>query len=114
MILMGSILSGIAYGASLLAIQHIWPLTVVVLFVGIVFAICVFVLIMSSSGGYVTGLAAWRPLLTCWLLILATVSTVLQIRWTLLAFVTQRQDVSPSVFIERNINNPINVMLCVL
>ncbi|KAI0305270.1 hypothetical protein B0F90DRAFT_1702976 [Multifurca ochricompacta] len=49
--------------------------------------------------------------MTCWLLLLATASTVLQIRWTLLAFVTQQQNVSPSVFIEENINNWTYVML---
>jgi hypothetical protein len=54
---------------------------------------------------------SWRPLMTCWLLLLATVSTALQINWTLLAFVTKHQDVTPSVFIETNINNRIYVML---
>jgi hypothetical protein len=82
-------------------------------FVGVVFAICTLVLRMSSSGGYVPRLS-WRTLMTCWLLLLATVSTALQIKWTLLAFITQRQDVSPSVFIEQNINDRIYVMLYVL
>ncbi|KAH9991537.1 hypothetical protein BJV77DRAFT_1006734 [Russula vinacea] len=93
LILMGSILSGIAYG--------------------VVLAICIFVLCMSFSRGSVPRLF-WRPLMTCWLLSLATVCTALQIKWTLLAFVTQRQDVSPSVFIEKNNNNRIYVMLYVL
>lgn len=88
-------------------------LTVDILFVGVVFAICARVLCISFSGGYVPRLV-WRPLMTCWFLLLATVSTALQIKWTLLAFVSQRQDVSPSAFIEKNINNPINVMLYVL
>jgi hypothetical protein len=46
--------------------------------------------------------------------LLATVSTALRIKRTLLAFVTQRQDVIPGVFIEENVNNWISVMLYVL
>jgi len=93
MILLGTILSGIAYG--------------------VVFAIGTFVLCMYSTGCYGTTFS-WRPLMTCWLLLLATASTALQIKWTLLAFVTKQQDVSPSVFIETNINNRIYVMQYVL
>lgn len=52
--------------------------------------------------------------MTYWLLLLATASTALQIKWTLLAFVTKQQDISPSVFMETNINNRIYVMLYVL
>jgi hypothetical protein len=85
MILMVSILSGTAYGAPSLAIQNIWSLKVVTLFVGIVFVICGFVLIMNFSVGHVSKLS-WRPLVTCWLLLLAIVSTALRIKRTLLAF----------------------------
>jgi hypothetical protein len=81
-----------------------------ILFAGVVFAIGTFVLCMYSTGGYGTTFS-WRPLMACWLLILATVSTALQIKWTLLAFVTKQQDVSPSVFIETNINDRIYVIL---
>jgi hypothetical protein len=112
LILMGSILSGIAYGALSPAIEPYIILTAKI-FVGVVLAICIFVLCMSFSRGSVPRLF-WRPLMTCWLLSLATVCTALQIKWTLLAFVTQRQDVSPSVFIEKNNNNRIYVMLYVL
>ncbi|KAH9038574.1 hypothetical protein EDB85DRAFT_429711 [Lactarius pseudohatsudake] len=54
---------------------------------------------------------SWRTFMTFWLLLMATASTALQIKWTLLAFVTQGQNVSPSVFIEENINNWIYVTL---
>lgn len=93
--------------------RNLQKLTVSILFAGVVFAIGTFVLCMYSTGGYGTTFS-WRPLMTCWLLLLATVSTALQIKWTLLAFVTKQQDVSPSVFIETNINNRIYVMLYVL
>jgi hypothetical protein len=112
MILTGMILSGITYGTSSIAVEYM-VLIVDMLFVGVVLAICMLVLRMSCSGSCVSGLS-WRPVMTCWLLLLATVSTALQIKWTLLAFVTQRQDVSPSVFIEQNVNNRIYVMLYVL
>lgn len=88
-ILLGIILSGIAYGVA--------------------FTIGTFVLCMYSTGGYGTTFS-WRPFMTCWLLLLATVSTALQVKWALLAFVTKQQDVSPSVFMETNINNRIYVM----
>ena len=88
-------------------------LTVCILFAGGVFAIGTFVLSMYSSGVYGSWLS-WRPIMTCWLLLLATVCTALQIKWTLLAFVTKQQDVSPSVFIETNTNNRFYVMLYVL
>jgi hypothetical protein len=88
-------------------------LTISIIFAGVVFAIGIFVLCMYSTGGYGTTFS-WRPLMTCWLLLLATVSTALQIKWTLLAFITKQQDVSPSAFIETNINNRIYVMLYVL
>ena len=88
-------------------------LTVSIVFAGVVFAIGTSVLCMYSTGGYGRTFS-WRPLMTCWLLLLATVSTALQIKWTLLVFVTKEQDVSPSVFIETNINNRVYVMLYVL
>lgn len=110
MILLGTILSGIAYGASLRATEHT---SHSIQFAGVVFAIGTFVLCTYFTGGYCTKLI-WRPLVTCWLLLLATVSTALQIKWILLAFVTKQQDVSPSVFIEMNINDRIYVMLYVL
>jgi hypothetical protein len=90
-----------------------YNLTVSIVFVGVVFAIGTFVLCTYSTGGYGTKFL-WRPLMTCWFLLLATVSTALQIKWTLLAFVTKQQDVSPSVFMETNINNRVYVMLYVL
>lgn len=93
--------------------RNLHKLTVSILFAGVVFAIGTFVLCVYSTGGYGTTFS-WRPLMTCWLLLLATVSTALQIKWTLLAFVTKQQDVSPSVFIETNTNNRIYVMLYVL
>ncbi|KAI0289625.1 hypothetical protein BC826DRAFT_1030495 [Russula brevipes] len=90
--LMGTVLSGVAYG--------------------VVFAVCTLVLCTNSTG-FVPKLS-WHTLMLCWLFLLATVSIALQIKWTLLAFVTQRQDVSPSAFIEGNINDWIYVMLNVL
>lgn len=93
--------------------RNIRDLTGSVIFSGVVFAIGTFVLCMYSTGGYGTAFS-WRPLMTCWLLLLATVSTALQIKWTLLAFVTEQPNVSPSVFIETNINNWVYVMLYVL
>ncbi|KAN0129705.1 hypothetical protein V8E53_012525 [Lactarius tabidus] len=84
--LMGTLLAGIAYG--------------------VVLVICSIVL----WAGHVPTLT-WRTFMTCWLLLLATTSTGLQIKWTLLAFVTQQQDLSPSIFIEENVNNWIYVML---
>jgi len=112
MILLGTIVSGIAYGARHDQ-RNIHNLTVSILLVGVIFAIGTFVLCVYSTGGYGTAFS-WRPLMTCWLLLLATASTALQIKWTLLAFITKRQDVSPSAFIETNINNRIYVMLYVL
>src|SRR6266566_9113566 len=93
--------------------RNIHNLTASILLAGVIFAIGTFVLCMYSTGGYGTTFS-WRPLMTCWLLLLATVSTALQIEWTLLAFVTKQQDVSPSVFIETDINNRVYVMLYVL
>ena len=93
--------------------RNIPNLKISVIFAGLVLAIGTFVLCIYSTGGYGTTFS-WRPLMTCWLLLLATVSTALQIKWTLLAFVTKPQDVSPSVFIETNINDRVYVMLYVL
>ncbi|KAI9444190.1 hypothetical protein H4582DRAFT_1919951 [Lactarius indigo] len=84
--MMGALLAGIAYG--------------------VVVVICSVVL----WAGHVPTIS-WRTFMTFWLLLMATASTALQIKWTLLAFVTQRQNVSPSVFIEENINNWIYVTL---
>jgi hypothetical protein len=83
-----------------------------VLFVGVVLVICTLVLSVDSSGYYPR--LAWRTFITCWLLLLATACTILQIKWTLLAFVDQRQNISPSTFMEESINNWIYVMLNVL
>jgi len=113
MILLGTILSGIAYGASSHEQRNIHNFTDSIPLAGVAFSIGTFVLCMYCTGGYGTTFS-WRPLMTCWLLLLATVSTALQVKWTLLAFVTKQQDVSPSVFIETNINNRIYVMLYVL
>src|SRR5712691_922406 len=77
-------------------------------FAGIVFTICILVLCANHAPKF-----SWRTLVTCWLLLLATISTALQIRWLQLAFVTQRQE-SPSDFIEEHVNNWIYVMLNVL
>lgn len=93
--------------------RDIHNLTVSILLAGLIFAIGSSVLCMYSTGGYCTTFS-WRPLMTYWLLLLATASTALQIKWTLLAFVTKQQDISPSVFMETNINNRIYVMLYVL
>ncbi|KAI0252911.1 hypothetical protein BJV78DRAFT_1197592 [Lactifluus subvellereus] len=90
--LMGTILSGIAYG--------------------VVFVICMLVLSAGSSGYFPR--LTWRTFITCWLLLLATASTTLQIKWTLLAFVVHRPYTSPSTFIEEHINNWIYVTLNVL
>lgn len=109
MILLGTILSGIAYGRSSRETE-LHNLMVNILFAGVVFVIGTFVLSMYFTGGYGTTFP-WRPLMACWLLLLATVSTALQIKWTLLAFVTKQQDVSPSVFIEMNIDDRIYVIL---
>lgn len=87
--LMGTFLAGIAYG--------------------IVVVICSIVLWAGSSGHVPT--LTWRTIMTCWLLLLASTSTALQIKWTLLAFVTQQEVLSPSIFIEENVNNWIYVML---
>src|SRR6266702_639561 len=77
--------------------------------VGIVLIICSVVL-WAGSSGHVPNLS-WRTFMTCWLLLMATASTALQIKWTLLAFVIQQQDVSPSDFIKENINNWVYVTL---
>jgi hypothetical protein len=108
--LMGTILSAIAYGALSPTINVGW--TINVIFVGVVFVICTLV-IFAGSSGYLPTLA-WRTVITFWLLLLATASTALQIEWTLLAFINQRQNISPSAFIEENVNNRIYVMLNVL
>ncbi|KAF8260766.1 hypothetical protein EI94DRAFT_875605 [Lactarius quietus] len=76
---------------------------------GIVLVICSFVLWAGSSGHFPT--LTWRTVMTCWLLLLASTSTALQIKWTLLAFITQQQNLSPSIFIEENVNNWIYVAL---
>lgn len=109
--LMGTALSGIAYGMSspstradtiLIFRRPALP------FAGVVFTICTLVLCANYASKF-----SWRTLVTCWLLLLATISTALQIRWSQLAFVTQRQE-SPSEFIEEHVNNWIYVMLNVL
>lgn len=83
-----------------------------VLSTGVVFVICTFVL-SAGSPGYFPRLT-WRTFITCWLLLLATASTILQIKWTLLAFVVHRPHISPSDFIKENINNWNYVVLNVL
>jgi len=92
---------------------HDLTVSIMILFAGVAFAIGTFVLCMYFTRGYGTGLS-WHPLMACWLLLLATACTALQIKWTLLAFATKQQGVSPTVFIETNINNLIYVMLNVL
>lgn len=87
--MMGALLAGIAYG--------------------IVLIICPLVLRAGSSGHFPN--LTWRTFMTFWLLLLATASTALQIKWTLLAFVTQQQSVSPSIFIQENISSWIYVTL---
>jgi len=87
--IMGTLLAGIAYG--------------------IVLVICSLVL-WAGLSGHVPNLT-WHTFMTCWLLLLASTSTALQIKWTLLAFVTQQQNVSPSTFIEENVDNWIYVTL---
>lgn len=109
--LMGTVLSGIAYGMSSPSTRAEILLTsrrLAFPFAGIVFTICILVLCANYTPKF-----SWRTLVTCWLLLLATISTALQIRWLQLAFVTQRQE-SPSDFIEEHVNNWIYVMLNVL
>ena len=104
--MMGTFLAGIAYGTLPRAIQLQGDANP---FAGIVLIICSIVL-WAGSSGHVPNIT-WRTFMTCWLFLLATTSTALQIKWTLIAFVTQQQNVSPSVFIEENIDNRIYVML---
>jgi len=91
--LMGTVVSGIIYGVA--------------------FTICTLALSVGPSERYVPRLS-WRIIMTCWFLSLATISTVLQVKWTLLAFVTQRHDLAPSTFIKENMRNWIYIMLNVL
>ncbi|KAH9971909.1 hypothetical protein BGW80DRAFT_1317152 [Lactifluus volemus] len=92
MILIGTILSGIAYGA--------------------VFVICTHVLSVGWSGCFPR--LEWRTCVASWLLLLATTCIALQIRWTLLAFVGQHSNISPSIFIEEHLNNWNYIVLNVL
>ncbi|KAH9974798.1 hypothetical protein BGW80DRAFT_1302776 [Lactifluus volemus] len=90
--LIGTILSGIAYGA--------------------VFVICTHVLSVGWSGCFPR--LEWRTCVASWLLLLATTCIALQIRWTLLAFVGQHSNISPSIFIEEHLNNWNYIVLNVL
>jgi hypothetical protein len=81
---------------------------------GVVFAVSTLVLCNTNFPAHWNTLKlSWRPLVTCWLLLLATIGIALQIKWTQLALVTQRHD-SPSDFIKEHVNSWIYVMLNVL
>jgi|SRR5712671_3133171 len=107
--LMGTVVSGIIYGASSLVPKDM-DRTTDIFFAGVVFTVSTLALSMGPSELYVPKLS-WRILMTCWFLSLATISTALQIKWTLLAFVTRRHDLTPSTFIEENMRNWIYIML---
>ncbi len=107
--MMGTLLAAIAYGALPSYIIQLRLQGVTHPLIGIVLIICSLVLWTGSSGHQPN--PTWRTLMTCYLILLATTSIALQIKWTLLAFVTQQNNLSPSIFIEENVNNWIYVTL---
>ena len=109
--LMGTVLSGIAYGTSTPAPERYDSRMTDFLFAGVVVTICTLVLCARTRTR--TPKLSWRTLVTCWLLMLATLSTALQIKWAELAFVTHRPN-NPSDFIKMHTNNWIYVTLNVL